>query len=66
VTADAEYEAAVLDAESELQRAQSAEDVRRVWSKHFGKLGHRTLGRLLIGRPAKELLDRRAERQQGA
>jgi hypothetical protein len=66
MTADADYEAAVLEAERELNQAQTAEDVRRVWSKHFGELGHRTLGRLLIGRPAKELLDRRSERQQGA
>jgi hypothetical protein len=60
---DEEYEAAIKDAEQALKQAQSADDIREVWRKHTGTLGHRTLGRLLIGQSAERLLDRRADRQ---
>jgi hypothetical protein len=59
---EAEYEAAIKDAERALKQAQTADDVRGVWRKHTGTLGHRTLGRLLMGQSADRLLDRRAER----
>jgi hypothetical protein len=59
---EAEYEAAIKDAERTLKQAQTADDVRGVWRKHTGTLGHRTLGRLLMGQSADRLLDRRAER----
>ncbi len=58
-----DYEATLLAAEREMKEAQSAEDIRRLWRKHFAVLGHRTLGRLLLGRSANELLTRREERQ---
>jgi hypothetical protein len=57
-----DYEAAALQAERDLRDARTADDVRQVWRRHFGVLGHRTLGRLLLGRSAEELLTRRAER----
>jgi hypothetical protein len=60
---DEEYETAIKAAERELREAQTADDVRNVWRRHTGKLGHRTLGRLLLGRSAEELLDRRADRE---
>ena len=60
-----DYEKTILAAERELSQAQSAEDIRRVWRAHFGVLGHRTLGRLLLGQPASRILDRRSEREQG-
>jgi hypothetical protein len=60
---DEEYEAAIKDAEQALKQAQTADDIREVWRKHTGTLGHRTLGRLLIGQSAERLLDRRADRQ---
>ena len=60
---DDEYEAAIKDAERALQQAQTADDVRGVWRKHTGSLGHRTLGRLLLGQSAERLLDRRADRE---
>jgi hypothetical protein len=63
MTTDAEYEAAIKDAEQALKQAQTADDVRSVWRKHTGSLGHRTLGRLLMGQSAERLLDRRAERE---
>lgn len=62
---EAEYEASILAAEQELRRAQTADDVRNVWRSHANLLGHRTLGRLLTGRSAEELLTRRDERAQG-
>ena len=62
MTSDADYETAIRDAERTLRSAQTAEDVRGVWKKHMGILGHRTLGRLLIGQSSERLLDRRSER----
>ena len=58
---DEEYEAAMKAAERDLKQAQTADDVRSVWRTHTGMLGHRTLGRLLLGQSADRLLDRRAE-----
>jgi hypothetical protein len=63
VPTEEEYEAAVKEAERDLRQAQTADDVRSVWRKHTGTLGHRTLGRLLMGQSADRLLDRRAERE---
>jgi hypothetical protein len=63
MTTEAEYEETLRAAERELADAASADDVRRIWRKHFGKLGHRALGRLLIGRSADELLVRRGSRE---
>jgi hypothetical protein len=63
MTTDEEYEAAIKDAEQSLKQAQTADDVRNVWRKHTGSLGHRTLGRLLMGQSAERLLDRRTDRQ---
>ena len=60
---DEEYEAAIKDAEQALKQAQTADDIREVWRKYTGTLGHRTLGRLLIGQSSERLLDRRADRQ---
>ena len=60
---DEEYEATIKAAEQELRQAASADDVRGVWRKHTGSLGHRTLGRLLMGQSADKLLDRRADHE---
>ena len=64
MTTNAEYESALREAARELTGAASAEDVRSIWRKHFSVLGHRTLGRLLLGRPADELLARRTARSE--
>jgi hypothetical protein len=64
VISDGEYESVLRQAERELMTAATADDVRTIWRNHFGTLGHRTLGRLLIGRSAKELATRRSERSQ--
>ena len=65
MTTPAEYESALREAERDLSGAASADDIRRIWRKHYGALGHRTLGRLLLGRSAGELLARRTTRSQG-
>ncbi len=62
MTTDAEYADALRTAQRELTEAATADDVRRVWRKHIGALGHRALGRLLTGRSADELLARRGGR----
>ncbi len=59
-----DYGEALRQAEAGLRDAKTADDVREVWRNHFGALGHRTLGRLLLGRPAAELLARRESRNE--
>jgi hypothetical protein len=54
-----DYEMTLREAEKELHAARTADDIRNVWKKHIGTLGHRTLGRLLLGRRAAELLAKR-------
>jgi hypothetical protein len=54
----AEQERALKEAEAELKKAGTAEDVRRIWRKHYLTVGHRKLGRLLLGRSAAELMAR--------
>ena len=59
MAAPQEYETALREAEKELAQAQTADDIRKVWRKHYLTLGHRSLGRILIGRPATDLIARR-------
>ena len=54
-----EYETALTAASKELASASTAEDVRKVWRAHMGTLGHRTLGRLLLGQSLDRILERR-------
>jgi hypothetical protein len=53
-----DYELTVREAERQLREARTADDVRNVWRRHISALGHRALGRLLLGRPASELIAR--------
>ena len=64
VTTDAEYETTLKTAEKALNGAQTAEDIRHIWKENSGALGHRTLGRLLMGTPASRHLERRAARAE--
>ena len=64
MTSPSEYESALRDAERELSAAATADDVRGIWRKHFSVLGHRALGRLLLGRKAGELAARRSARSE--
>ncbi len=51
-----EERAYLLRVKSELDAAQTKEDIVRVWRVHYLKIGHRKLGRLLIGRSLDEIL----------
>lgn len=54
-----DYELTLREAEKSIGNAQTANDIRNAWRKYNSVLGHRTLGRLLLGKPAKELLAKR-------
>lgn len=62
MTVAVDYALTIREAEKALRTAQTADDIRNAWKKHMGALGHRTLGRLLLGRSAAELLSKRDER----
>ncbi len=54
-----DYDLTMREAEKALREARTADEVRNGWRKHLGGRGHRTLGRLLLGRTAAELVARR-------
>jgi hypothetical protein len=56
LTVAADYDLTIREAEKALQGAQTAGDIRNAWKKYNSTLGHRTLGRLLLGRTAAELI----------
>ena len=53
-----DYDLTIREAEQALNNALTADHVRTAWRKYNAALGHRTLGRLLMGRPASELVAR--------
>ena len=59
-----EAEALIKQAEKELDGAKTADQIRQVWRKYYLQVGHRNLGRLLIGRSADEIVARRRAREQ--
>lgn len=60
-----ETEALLKQAEKELDGAKTADDIRKTWRKYYLQVGHRSLGRLLLGRSAEEIVARRKSRQEG-
>jgi hypothetical protein len=56
MTIAVDYELTVREAEKSLREARTADEVRNIWRKHYGALGHRTLGRLLVGRTSAQIL----------
>lgn len=44
----------------ELDACQTKEDVVELWKRHYLKVGHRRLGRLLLGRTVQQAMRRRA------
>jgi hypothetical protein len=54
----------VRAAAKEFEQAQTADDIRKTWKKHYLTLGHRSLGRLLLGRPVAELVARKEARSE--
>jgi hypothetical protein len=60
-----ETEALLKQAEKELDGAKTADEIRQIWRKYYLQVGHRSLGRLLLGRSAEEIVARRRSRQEG-
>jgi len=59
-----ETEALLKKAEQELDGAKTADEIRQTWRKYYLQVGHRNLGRMLIGRAADEIIARRKSREQ--
>lgn len=52
-----EEERAYLEGvKAQLDQARTKEEVVAVWRQHYLRIGHRKLGRLLLGRPLDEIL----------
>lgn len=41
---------------AELDASETKADVLRIWQAHYLKIGHRKLGRLLLGRSVEEIV----------
>jgi hypothetical protein len=59
-----ETEALLRQAEQELDGAKTADQIRQIWRKYYLQVGHRSLGRLLLGRSAEEIVARRRSRRE--
>ncbi|MCJ7511018.1 MAG: hypothetical protein MUP14_09070 [Dehalococcoidia bacterium] len=59
-----ETEALLRQAEQELDGAKTADQIRQIWRKYYLQVGHRSLGRLLLGRSAEEIVARRKSQQE--
>lgn len=66
MTVAVDYALTISEAEKAVRSARTADDIRNAWKKYMGALGHRTLGRLLLGRSAAELLAKYDERSDGS
>ena len=53
-----ELETKIQAAADELEDLETADDVRRWWNRHYYALGHKRLGRLLLGQSVERLLER--------
>lgn len=59
----AEIEQTTRQAASEMEDLKTIDEVRAWWRKYYLTLGHRRLGRLLIGRSVESLLPKSGERE---
>jgi hypothetical protein len=58
--ASAEEERAYLEGvKAQLEGAATKDEVVAIWQQHYLRIGHRKLGRLLLGRPLDEILKAR-------
>ncbi len=55
-TSPEEERAYLTNVKADLDNAQTKADVIEVWMRHYLTVGHRKLGRLLLGRPLDEVL----------
>lgn len=49
-------EPVLKQAAAELEKLQTVAELRVWWQRYYLQLGHRRLGRLLIGRPVESML----------
>ena len=54
-----EIEPVLKQAATEMEKLQTVTELREWWKRYYLLLGHRRLGRLLIGRPVESLLGSR-------
>ncbi len=50
----------LMKVKDELDACRTKDDVVAVWRAHYLKIGHRKLGRLLLGRGIDDIMRRRA------
>ena len=60
----ADIEEELRTAAEEIEKLETAQDVREWWSRHYITLGHRRLGRLLLGQSVARMLEQ-AQRARG-
>ena len=53
-----DLETKIQAAADELEELETANDVKRWWNRHYYALGHKRLGRLLLGQSVERLLER--------
>lgn len=51
-----EERAYLLEVKRELEAAQTKDDVIAVWTRHYMTIGHRKLGRLLVGQSVEMIM----------
>ncbi|MGH2404979.1 MAG: hypothetical protein ACRDGN_11015 [bacterium] len=49
----------LANVKTELDRCETKAEVIELWKRHYLVIGHRKLGRLLLGRPVEEILKAR-------
>lgn len=54
-------EAAIKKAHGALGRAKTIEQLREVWKAHYLQIGHRVLGRLLLGQDVESATRRKKQ-----
>jgi len=55
----AEFEASIAKVQRELKRCRTIPEIRELWQRWYPGIGHRALGRLLVGWTVDELVARR-------
>ena len=55
----------LIQADKELKELVSGEEIRQWWRQHYSTLGHRRLGRLLLGQSVDRMLEQ-SQRDRGS
>ena len=51
----------ISECEAEMKACNMPDELREVWRKHYGRLGHKALGRFFVGMPAEAVIAKRAK-----